>query len=196
MDHISKGAVARDHSKRLLQDYLDEFRTAFSIKNPPRLRSSLNIHPFLLQQLLRSYNRGNNGNGLIEFADEYPYKRFRLGYVMDHNERRWFNITVGGTGIGPTACKRIVCGDIVITGIAIGRVEGTYHLVVIEPGLRVFLVADLDIEDETGEGAHIPYTIVPIFSDVEHIGSEFALSQGTTTRNFVVEDINDEEPQL
>ena len=105
-------------------------------------------------------------------------------------------MTVGGRSIGPTPYKRIVCGDIVITGIAIGRVRGTYHLVVIEPGLRVFLVADLDIKDETGEGALIPYTIVPIFSDVEHIGSEFALSQGTTARNFVVEDIDNEEPQV
>jgi hypothetical protein len=194
MGDISKGAVAHGHSKELLQDYLDEFRQYYGFRNPRRRRSSLDMHPFVLQQLLLSYNSESNGDKLIEFVDEFQYLNFRLGYVMNHNERRWFNMTVGGGSITP-ASKRIVCGEIAITGIAVGRLEGTDHLVVIEPGLRVFLVDDLDWGHETVESSLIPYTIVPIFSDVEHIGSEFALNQGTNTRNFVVEDIEDEEPR-
>jgi hypothetical protein len=192
---ISQDAVARRHSNELLQDYLDEFRQVYGFKNPPRRRDLLHTHPFVLHQLLRSYNGESNGDKLIEFVDEFQYMRFRLGYVMNHSERRWFNMSVRGGSTRPTARKRIVCGDIVITGIAVGRLDGTDHLVVIEPGLRVFLVDDLDMEEKTGETPLIPYTIVPIFSDVEHVGSEFALSQGTNTRNFVVEDIDDEGPR-
>ena len=98
-------------------------------------------------------------------------------------------MTVGAGNLGPTGWKQVISetGEEMLTGIGIGMLTETSHMVLVVPGGPLVLVKDVD--DETGDNDLIPYTIAKIFNGVVEIGSEFSFEKTSEDQNYVLKNL-------
>ena len=95
-------------------------------------------------------------------------------------------MAIGSGILGATRLKKVDYNKGSFIGVALGKIMNTSHLVIVEPGGRVFLVHDF--EDETAENDLIPYTVAVVFTSIASIGSEFRFDHATMSEEFTLED--------
>lgn len=95
-------------------------------------------------------------------------------------------MTIGVGNLGATGGKQVVseAGEDMLTGIAIGMVMNTSHVVIVVPGGPLLFV--YDFENETGDNELILHTITTIFDTIEDIGSEFQFKLMSNDENYVL----------
>jgi hypothetical protein len=170
--------VARRLSASVLGEYLEVRRDKYKLASKkPKKMSEIK-----LSDLLRCFHSSDSLHDLNTFTAEHHGSFFRFGYVVLDGSPVWFEmmITIGDGMLG----KKIECEGQSIIGIAIGVIKGTSHMVVVEPGGRVFLV--YDFEDETGEHELIPYTVVSVFDTTADVGSKFDFKYGSEREDYTV----------
>jgi len=147
------------------------------------------MHPGRLRRILRCFHHRDWYQDLLEFPAEYYGCTFELGFVELDGHEHWIEMTVGEGNVGATLWKRVVSseGFEIIKGIAIGMLTDSSHMVIVQPGGRVWLV--YDFEDETGENELIPY--VSAFRGIEDIGSEFDFELGTESEEYTLMSVKD-----
>lgn len=141
---------------------------------------------FMLRRILRCYNAKEDEEYLLSFPGEYYGNVFRLGFVDDEGEAEWFDVTVGAGNLGLTGWKQVISetGEEMLTGIGIGMLTETSHMMLVISGGSLILVKDFD--DETEDNDLIPYTIAKIFDGVVEIGSEFSFVKTSKDENYVL----------
>jgi hypothetical protein len=179
-----RSVLARQLSQDVLDEYIESRKRVYmksrKMDYPPKMPE------FMLRRILRCYNAEEDKEYLLSFPAEYYGNTLRLGFVDDDGEAEWFDMTVGAGNLGPTGWKQVVSetGDDMLTGIGIGMLTETSHMVLVVPGGPLVLVKDF--EDETGDNDLIPYTLAMIFNGVAEIGSEFSFEKTLKDENYVL----------
>ena len=182
-----RSLLARQLSQDVLDEYIESRRLVYmksrKTEHPPKMSE------FMLRRILRCYNVIEDEEYLLSFPAEYYGNTFRLGFVDDEGEAEWFDMTVGAGNLGPTGWKQVISetGEEMLTGIGIGMLTETSHMVLVVPGGPLVLVKDFD--DETGDNELIPYTIAKIFNGVAEIGSEFTFEKTSEDENYVIKNL-------
>ena len=182
-----RSLLARQLSQDVLDEYIESRKRVYmksrKTEYPPKMPE------FMLRRILRCYNAMEDEEYLLSFPGEYYGNTFRLGFVDDEGEAEWFDMTVGAGNLGPTGWKQVISetGEEMLTGIGIGMLTETSHMVLVVPGGPLVLVKDFD--DETGDNDLIPYTIAKIFNGVVEIGSEFSFEKTSEDENYVLKSL-------
>jgi hypothetical protein len=156
-----------------------------------RKRTPPVMDPGRLRRILRCFRHRESLQDLLAFPAEYHGCTFNLGFVELDGYEHWIEMTVGVGNAGLTLWKRVVSagGIEIIKGITIGMLSNSSHMVIVQPGGRVWLV--YDFEDETGENELISYTFVSAFRGIGDIGSKFDFELGTESEEYTLVSVTD-----
>jgi hypothetical protein len=175
--------ISRKLSQHVLDEYVNERRQKYLAA---RKLTPIKPRPTALRNRLRCFHNPNCGSDIVSFTAEHYGISIPFGYVNSDHEQIWFNLVIGVGNLGPELWKRVRYHQTEVIGVAIGMIEETSYMVLLEPGGRVFIVFDFD--DETGEHDAIPYYVASVFGNVGDIGMEFEYDYFIEDEDYVLED--------